>query len=190
MAQKTDKKTLYVSIFIVVIMVSSTLGFILTRSTSSSQNYNGHKFYLRNNHWVLEKDKQEYSFYFHPSELENINLSSSLTFTLQDSPVIALSFNPNASLEYIDYSRFTLAENLFRQNTYVINGITQPHKNYNLSIITCQNATPQQPVLILRKANTTQIREEKPCFYLEASSEYDFIALTERTIYSLLGVMS
>ena len=72
MRKKKDNKKIYISVFIVVIMVLSTFGFILGfggQGGEQSFEYNGFEFRTVNNQWLLKVDGMVHEFYFHPSDV-------------------------------------------------------------------------------------------------------------------------
>jgi len=77
MKQKTVK--IIWAVFILVIMVSSVIGFMYQPENTNevndgSVNYNGFKFINNNGYWVLEKDGQSYYFTNLPDDVKSIEI--------------------------------------------------------------------------------------------------------------------
>lgn len=182
-------KTLYLALIIIALMVFSGFAIVTSNLSSKSQfDYNDFQFQNANNRWYTTINGQQIDFHFHPSELENIN-STSLDFL--DSPQIYVTFNPQTQSQYLDLSRLKFNNFLVQfLNSYSVNGISQLSGDYDLPLITCQNATSSTPVMIYQKGNQTQIIKESNCLYLTARTDTDFLRLTERVMYSLAGVIN
>src|SRR3989344_3746009 len=58
-----------------------------------------------------------------------------------------------------------------------------------MPVISCGNATPEVPVIYVRKGDSTGFHLEGDCIVMEAASEQDIYRLYDRMLLSLLGVM-
>jgi len=66
---KSNKKNYYMAIFIILIMVSSTLGFIIGSSNDSNSNSNNQKgLNYVNGWWIISKNGFDYRFRYLPDE--------------------------------------------------------------------------------------------------------------------------
>ena len=66
------------TIFIVIIMVGSVIGYMFGRGTEDSLKYNGYKFLRRDSRFILRVDKAEFEFDYFPSSVEDINVDSEI----------------------------------------------------------------------------------------------------------------
>lgn len=177
-----------VSLFIIIIMVSSVMGFIWGRDSTDTQRYNGYKFLLKNNRWILNVDKnKELSFNYLPQEVENINLSQDIVNSLSDKIEIDLTYDIDDDFaQTIAIAQQEMANNL--NNIYIRNGLTN-ETSYNIPIITCTNATEQIPVIYIQKSNQTSLSFDNNCIIIEAQNEFDISRIIDRIIYTILGIM-
>lgn len=183
----SGKKWLFaLALFIIVIMVFSSFLMGMDQSTTSGK-YNGHKFAYLNNQWVTTLNNYEMSFYFHPSEVDYLNLTNPENL---HAPLIYVTFDPNETNEYIELSRLKLDLAAQSTDTFFSPGVTQPSAEYNFSQVTCRNATPYIPVIFFQKSNLTEIEYNQNCYILKAESNLDFVKLTERIIYQITGVIT
>lgn len=191
MAKKSrfwNKKT-WIGILIVAIMVSSSAGFIFGRDDSGSYKYNGYKFSRTTDGWLGKIDGNSVYFHFHPSELENLSISEEVISKL-DVTQAHLTFEIGKNLQYIDMIRFefiTAMEDNF--GVYVYSGVINETESYDLPIIDCVNATSDVPVIKFTFANETQVYVDGDCIIAEASSEIEFLAIADKILYKLFGVM-
>ena len=94
------KKWLFaIAIIIVVLMVGSTLLIGLDDSQSNSLKYNNYRFTFKNNQWSTVINNYEINFYYHPSEIDHINITNPDNL---NSPLFYLTSHPNESSEYLD----------------------------------------------------------------------------------------
>ncbi len=98
--------------------------------------------------------------------------------------------NPNSTYaESIAEVQFNLGRVLEEvMGIYVQNAFTS-QTEHPLPVITCENASRVIPVITIEKSNTTQITAQGTCIIIEAKTKQDIIALYERLLYSILGVM-
>ena len=62
-------------------------------------------------------------------------------------------------------------------------------ENYNLPIITCENATQYIPVIYLKEGNDTNFFLQKECIIAESKSKEGFIALKDLIIYTIFDII-
>jgi len=183
-----NKKTI-ITALIVILMVSSTAGFIFGRDSSTSAKYNGYNFVRTNNGWITKLDGTEAMFQFHPTELEELSISSDVIEKLDVSQAY-LTFEIGNNLQYIDIIRFqfiTAMQDNF--GTYIMSGVINETDAYTFPIIDCINATTETPVMKFVFANETKVYADGGCIIAEAQSEIEFLAITDKILYMMFGVM-
>lgn len=174
-------------LFSIILMIGSSLIIGLNNNQSSNYNYNNFKFTYQNRQWKTVINNYQLEFYHHPTEVDYLNISNPEKL---NSPLIYLTFNPNQTNEYLELSRLKLDLTAQLTQTYFSHGNTQPSEEYNFPIITCQNATPYAPVIFYQKSNHTSISFNNNCYILNAQTKSDYLKLTERIIYQILGVIN
>ncbi len=180
------RKQIFMSSILVFLMIAS--GFaVMVGNTNSQLKYNGYRFRVQNNQYVTEIDGETIPFYSLPSEVEGINLSSTITNKLREAYLVMLSFKPeqSTSLQVIEVARFDLSQYLGKT---VYNGVLEESQDYDLPVLTCENATVQTPIIILNESSNPGFIEEDNCIYLNANG-YEFLWLRDRLLYSYHGVI-
>jgi len=180
------RKQIWMAAILVFLMVASGFGVIIG-SRASEMRYGDYKFQTVDNRYVTNINGQEIPFYFLPSQIENLNLSSAVTNKLREAFFMMISFNPEdtANLQVIEVARFDLSIHLGKM---VYNGVLKEAIDYELPIITCENATLQTPVIVFNVSDKTSIDDVDNCIYLNARGT-DFLALRDRLLYSYYGVI-
>ena len=189
---KQEKKTSMVwAIIITFLMVSSVLGYALFGDSTQKQRYGDYQFTRTEQGWITKINNKKVFFNFHPLELENINLTQDSINSIKNTNMLYLTFDPEQRyLDYIDLLRFQLTEQLWTFfNIYPENGITNLSQKYNLTIITCANATTTVPVLLFKQANETGFYQEDSCIIAQSKDGYGFLRLKDRLLYGVLGII-
>ena len=185
--KKKLKKELLWGIFIAVIMISSTIGFIYSGGSSDYVYKEKFKFKATDSNTFIysASAKQQFVFRYLPPQVEDLNLSTKI-----DTPMIYLSFNPNSSnLDMIELMRFELFEDFKKLGIHAVQGVLVNDSVYALPVITCKNASVSSPVIIFSSSNETKITEARGCVLFESKDGADIVRLKERLLYSTLGVM-
>jgi hypothetical protein len=178
-----------VALFIIIVMVGSSAGFIFGRDEGYSSKYNGLKFKLINNVWLTKINDQEVRFHFHPAEVENLSVSNDSIEKL-DMPSIYFTFEAGKNLQYVDMVRYEFITSLQEQlNIYVTSGVLNKTEEYNFPVINCENATEEMPVLKFIFSNETRVYSDGNCVIAEAQSEQEMLAISDRIRYGLFGVI-
>ncbi len=178
-------------LFIAFIMLSSVIGYAIFGGSTQKQKYGKYQFIRTDQGWVTKVDNQKILFDYHPLEVESINLTQGIINSIKNTSMIYLTFDPEQSyLEYIDLARFQLTELFWTFfNIYPENAITKPSLKYNLTVINCSNATATVPVLFFKQSNETGFYKKDNCILLQAKQGYEFLALKDRLLYGLLGII-
>ena len=183
-----NKKTM-ITALIVILMVSSTAGFIFGRNQGATTKYNGYKFTYQNNGWTTKIDGQQIQFHHHPSDLENITLSDDIVNVL-NVPRGYLTFEAGENLQYIDMTRFEFITAMKKYfNTEIISGTLYKTDAYDFPIIDCVNVTEQIPVIKFISANETKITINENCVIAEGEFESEFLKIADKILYKLFGVV-
>ena len=171
-------------------MTSSILGYVWTNITTNNYTYNDHKFKLQGNSFILNIDNKQIKTYYLPTDIEDIPIDEEIKSRIKNIPMFYLSFNPDSKdIDNIDKLRFELTNELQKTNIYVISGKTTNSTNYEIPIITCENATTYVPVIFIKEGNTTQFYLEKNCIIAESSSREGFIAIKDIIIYTVFDII-
>ncbi|MFH1506507.1 MAG: hypothetical protein ABIE94_05995 [archaeon] len=191
--RKQKRKRIWMGIILAAVMVSSIFGIIVGNQTQNLR-YNDFKFEVGNDNKIYTKveDGKYVGFRYLPGSLENITVPGEATTYLRDSNVLIMTFNPNYEktyvLSYLENIELEMANEL--SNKYVVKAVTEESEAYTaFPILTCENATLQQPIIFFQIAeNTTTITMDGYCIIL-SSTETGFYALKDRLMFSYFGVM-
>ncbi|MFC1728646.1 hypothetical protein ACFLZ7_04270 [Nanoarchaeota archaeon] len=185
--KKFSKQVIY-TLIIASLMVFSIVGFTLSNSEQSTENYKDQKFKLSGQKWITKIDGQEFSFYYLPSEVEYIQ-TNGLT-DLKNLKMLYLTFNPNQKyLQAIDLARFDLTNDLISLGIYPVPATNIETDQYELQVITCLNSTGSVPVIEFRESDKTEVSLENSCIILKSDSERNFIKLKDLIIYKIIGII-
>lgn len=184
-----NKKNL-VSLFIVFLMVSSVIGFMWGRSSIDTYDYKDYTFVRKENKYGLRTETGEILFDYFPTQVEDINLSEELVARITNTLEIDATSDPDSEMkEQIAITQFELKKAFNKIGTYFRIGFTTKNK-YNLSIITCTDATEKVPVIHFKKGNETSIKLENKCIIAEGKETMDFARIKDRILYGYLGVIN
>ncbi len=191
MRKKEKNRGKFFSIFIVVIMSMSILGFLIGSGGDSQQKlkYNGINFIRSGDNWIVSVSNTQLIFDYFPEEVEYIIISSELVDrigTLQ----VDLTYDINDSFkDAIALSIYSLQQNIGAvSNAYLRQGLTTDNE-FNLPVITCDDATEFVPVMYFKQSNETKVYLENDCIIIEADSEIDFLRVKDRLLYGYFDII-
>ncbi len=188
---KDARKRKIIVLLLAGLMVFSVFGAVFYGFSDpyGSVRYKGIAFTRTQNGWMAKIDKQPMSFLNHPLDLEYMNVTQDIVQRIKNPVEIDTtgSLNDPAN-ETIALLQYDLARTLEKQGVYSIAGALES-SSYNIPVITCLDATPQKPVILIKTANETMIRLEQDCIILQGPTPYDLAAASERLLYIILGVM-
>jgi hypothetical protein len=190
MRKKKENKKLNIimAVFIAVLMVGSIAGYMWT-GNNESLNYKEYNFKVKGEQLTTEINNQNYYFYYHPTDLISLNVSEQAKQALINSELIYVTFDPyTEDIVYVEQARFDLTNEFLKTGKAMINGQSKDSE-YDLPLIDCNNATEFIPVIYFRAGNKTEIYNEGNCIIAEASFEQAFIALKDRIMYTILGIL-
>ena len=195
--EKQQKKSkIILGLFIVVIMVGSTLGLFIGGNQTPTNgltytNENDEEFFFEfgNGQYTSEINGNEVLFYSLPSDASRINITQEAYQTIIDSNAFVITFNPKTKdIQYIEQARFDLTFDLSNFNKYLLSAVTKKDPLYDLKTITCANATSQIPVIYMESSNSTYASKEGDCIVLKGTRS-DFLRYRDYILYKLYGVI-
>lgn len=204
--KESNRSSVYLSIFILLIMIGSTFGFVMyyyTENNTDSFEYNGFKLKNINNLWKISVSGKTLEFYNHPTQLEDILFSQDIITEILDSNPVVVTFDPESSTtsldsQYIDQARLDLSVAV-----NAISAVSEPSDLYSqLQVLTCENKTMsyvennitqnyELNIIYLKKSNDTKISlTENGCVIIESQDGLGFLELKDRLVYGLYGIMN
>jgi hypothetical protein len=191
--QRKKRMSVILTIGIAFIMVASIFAIVIDNQSQTIPDYNKHKFVLGSVGYKTKISGQYMEFYYYPSDLERINLNPDITAKLKNSQGVAFVFNPtenvSENLQYIDLIRYDLETQLDKPAYF---GITINSSKYALPVISCANATPEFPFVLINISSDTSlnISSEYPnCIIMNAKLK-ELLAAKDRLLYAYYGIMS
>jgi len=178
-----------VTLFIVILMVGSVVGYMFGRNSEDSFKYGDYKFLRKGNKFVLEIDKIKFEFHYFPSDVENIDIDSEIFDKCSNKLEIDSTYDYDSKWkEGISVAQYDLERYFAISDIYFVKGLTTENE-FEMSVITCEDATSKTPVLYFKESNETKIFAEGDCIISEARNELDFLKIKDRLIYGLLGII-
>lgn len=185
-----SKKNL-MSIFIVALMVFSVFGVLFYGFNEGSNTVKEKDitFKRADGYWKAEIGDVNAEIDYLPSEIEHIEVDSSIMDRLRDVPQFETTAELNgSSVRGMALAQYRLAQNLYQKDVFV--GVGSAFENeYDLPIITCENSTEFVPVVYMKEGNETKVYQEGNCIILQGKDNYDFVILANKMIYGILGVI-
>jgi hypothetical protein len=194
--KRRQRRVMFFGIFMIVVMLMSTLAYYITTPTGESQmEYGDYEFYMvplpdlgpTAGYYATEIDGQEIQFQSLPIHVTYLELDPQAIALLQNAGQVALSASTNESLENasnIDYARLQLGLAIPK----AFNAMADNDERYTLPVFTCAQATPQLPVLLLNSSNQTGVRVEGACIILNAESR-QLMQYKDRIIFEYHGIL-
>ena len=187
--QKNNKIGLWAVIVIVILMLSSTIGYVF--KGNSNKKYGDSSFSRTDDGtWYTKINGKQIAFNYFPSDIEDINLSNEIINKIKNTSMVYFTYNPeNNYREGIAVINLELTNILLRDfKVYSANGLTK-NNTFNTPIIGCNNATTLIPVIYFNESNQTNIYLNNNCIVLNGRTGNDFLALKERLLYGLFGII-
>lgn len=191
MKRKEKSKGKFFSIFIVVIMTMSILGFFIGGRGGGEQTlkYNEWDFVRRGNQWTTLVNNKQLVFDYFPEQVLDIEIKKEIIAKF-DTLEVDTTYDVNDSFaEVIALSQYMILQNLGAvTNIYIRQGLTADNE-YNAPIIACDDATEFVPVVYFKESNETKVYLEENCVIVEADSEVDFLRVKDRLLYGYFKII-
>ncbi|MBI2657152.1 hypothetical protein HYX08_00485 [Candidatus Woesearchaeota archaeon] len=189
MKGKKEKKRWGLILFIIFIMVGTSVSFVFFGFSGASElvKYNGIKFVHYPDRWEAKIRGKTAAFSFLPNEVDDIAFKDAarLTGKLE----IDATYDSNSTYkEAIALAQHQMVLTLAQYDIFVRKGFTA-NNTFSLPVITCSDATQNVPVVYFRNGNMTAIYSENNCIIAEADTNENFIRAKDRILYGILGVM-
>jgi len=183
--------------FIIIIMVSSVLGFVLSFNLDNQSDlpkrYNGFKLnQLADQTWTLNYNEAKINFFLHPKQLESTSLEKELFASIESANEIVLLFDANDTSEYlqaVDTMRFLITQRAQYFDKSVSAGVINQSDKYNLPIYSCSDKIEKTKAVLKLESNSTgQISKNGSCIIIPGSS-FEMVSKLDYISYLLLGVI-
>lgn len=178
-------------LFIVLIMVTSGIGYMIGSSAPDTEIYEGHALRSENGLWTLKYNDEPVSFTYFPAYVDDIEFTQTTADAILDSQAIITAFHPDdPAIETIEQIRFELQTSIPRLfGMYSGAGISAQSSQYDLPIISCNNASSAITVIMIESANSTGFEYDDNCLRMKGQSAAELRMLKDRMMYGLTGVI-
>jgi len=177
--------------FMAFVMIGSVFGVIFFGygQQENKVKYNDFLFIQKENVWLTKVNDREAVFSYLPDDVVNIDIEGGVLSRLNNPIEIdATSAFNNSYKGEIALAEHQMAITLSNFNIYVRNGFTTENE-FDMSIITCRDATQNVPVIYFKESNETKIYLENDCIIAEAKDGFDFLRIKDRLLYGILGIL-
>jgi len=202
--KKSKRNRMWIGLFIVVLMVASTVGFALLQTTreeteESQQEYNNQKFVKTDRGWqtqtsVLGKIITINTFYL-PQELENITTSGQAILDNFRSKTIYLVADDYEERQAASFLWSALNPIALRIQMACLEEESNDSfcQDNNLPTKNCDNANQQNTIIIIKEITeeniqTTTINFKNSCLLIEDKKK-NLIKAGEKAIFMIFGIM-
>ncbi|HSU72669.1 MAG TPA: hypothetical protein VLJ21_02375 [Candidatus Binatia bacterium] len=188
--RKRVRRIRIISWGIIVIMVLSAAGYYIGSSSSGNvQRYHGTAFTSTQQGVLATIQGTHYAFNYFPSQVEGIDTDPGVPALLQ-APILLVTYdtqsNYSESMAAVQYYLADLFERQF--DTYLVPAVMN-NASYHLPLVTCANATVNEPVIEFTEDNTTAILLEGSCIHITVPSQDDLFRVQDKLVFLRLGVM-
>jgi hypothetical protein len=192
--QRKKRTNIIITIIVAFLMVASIFAFVITDlgQQGNELTYNKYTFQTVNNIYRTKINGNYMDFQYFPADLERINITQDIVNRLMNAKGMIIVFNPNESvdnLQYIDFARLDMSNQL---STPIGFAITKPSSLYSgLPVLGCQNSTTELPFIMINISSSSDFILDNAypnCIIMNAELK-DIVALKDRLVYRLLGVM-
>ncbi|MFW6230639.1 MAG: hypothetical protein ACOC32_01300 [Nanoarchaeota archaeon] len=184
------------TLFIVVMLLGSVLGFVLTSGTNATNvtHYNGYKVQLVQNGYLIFYEDQQLNFFFSPQELESFNISDEVETALTVPPYIILSFDPDIEdVQTMENIRYNIFQHYQEAGKVVGFGMSEPNilLEDQFDVITCANSSASTPVIVMEdgERNTIEFDQATSCVTVTSQDVAHRMRFYEAISYRILGII-
>ncbi len=185
-AKRQKRNQLIGSVVVIVLLVSSILGYSMAGRGSNSENkifYEGYEFTENSGYWFVEKDGFEFSFRYKPTEISAKigEIGSGLN-----------GLESYASKPLYIYSEDIESESEIYRNLLAQNEIVQRMQLACLEGEECDNdelpvKTCEDNFIHISEADSASVRQESNCVFIKGKNE-DLAKITDGFLLKVIGL--
>jgi len=193
-----NRPKILIAIFVISIMVLSTIGFIVDFAVNPSEETQdiqyGDFIFTQTDQGLLTTDinGQQVTFFTFPPSVEYIQIPQDALDMMQKAYTIKVTYDVNATeAETLAFVQYSLEQSIPKVvGTVVERGITEAIDDGVLPRITCDDATFDKPVLYLKQGDDIRISYENGCIIAEAVDRFSILHIHDRLLYGMFGVIT
>jgi len=195
--ERKSRLGLYITLVLAALMILSVFGIVQNQDAGQTYNYEGHKFVYNNRDYQYDTkiDGVTVKFSNIPQDLLNLEVPSGAIEKLKAVEVISVSYDPQSVYaEMLGGMQKDLSEELYDHKKTIVQIGLLNATEYSLPEISCDDATPENPVLIFEivneTANKTGFIEKNNCFVVKGISQVEMIQYFDRIRYGLYDIIA
>ncbi|MDD9954530.1 MAG: hypothetical protein OXR66_09455 [Candidatus Woesearchaeota archaeon] len=191
--KRRKRMVLVFGIFMIFLMVFSVVSVINTSPSGSNRfDYGDIEFALENRPnggsvLIAELNGQPVEFQNLPTQVGYLEMDPSIIPILRTASVVAMTADPSLELYdlgFIDYIRLQIGVAFGKAYTAMT-----AENDYNLPVVTCANASYEQPVLQFNLTNeTAEITESNYCITIHGRDQ-GLMRAKDRLIFEYYGIL-
>ncbi|PIN85997.1 hypothetical protein COV19_07310 [Candidatus Woesearchaeota archaeon CG10_big_fil_rev_8_21_14_0_10_44_13] len=175
------------AIIIIVIMVASGIGYMWEGGNAII--YNEFKFNEAGDRIYTKIDGKRIDFSTLPENAEMINASKEAFWVIKNTKMVYMTSEPDSLFKKgIASAEFELQKSLAQEGIYSVYAFTDANE-FNITQVTCRNATLNVPVIYFMNSTETRITYDDGCIIMSAESDFAFTALKDRLMYGFYGII-
>ncbi len=182
---------LFMSIFIVTIMVLSVLGMMMGNNHGpGTEEYNGFVFNYNGYNYITEYEGKALVMDTAPWMIEHISFPKQAVSDLRGSVAWTLLFDPeDEAIVQIEQARFDLENMKPIIKKQIGSAITHNSSIYDLEVLDCNAATKEFPIIEMVSGNNNSFTYHDGCLRLEYEDPAALDMMVERLVYSYIGII-
>lgn len=189
--KRKKRSRFWMGVFIIVIMVFSTLGFIATYyAPQNPGNQEGQQgaydfsYEVRDNRVFVRHDGEEVPFYSLP---QGVSVPDEASRLLSGAQGVFVAFNASdeQNLPYVELARWDFSQYL---DVPTSGALLSESEQYDFPVVTCADASAQHPVVRFVNASRTGVSVDGSCVTL-SGSEVGLLYARDALLYSYLGLV-
>jgi len=188
---KRERNAKIMVFFMAFIMIGSVFGVIFFgyNQQENKVKYNKVEFTQKESLWSVRINNKEAVFNYLPTDVEDIEIEEDVLNRLANLVEIDPTSDINNSFkEHIALAQHQMTLTLNNFNIYVRAGFTAENE-FSMPVITCKDSTSNVPVVYFIESNQTKIYLKNNCIIAEGKDGFDFLRITDRLLYKILGIM-
>lgn len=183
---RVKRRRFWISVFVIVVMVSGSVGFIATSigGGSGQQSGYGFSYEVRDQFIVVRVDGEDVRFYNTPQGIQVPDRAGEL---LRGAQSVTLSFNASdvENTQFVELARFDLSTYL-RVPTSA--GLLASSDESSFPVVTCADATEEQPVVAFVREPGLSVSVNGSCITL-AGDQTTFLLARDALLYEYFDLV-
>lgn len=185
---KSPKSRLLLPLFIVIIMITSILGFMWKEPTTDQHKYNDYLFTQTDKGWITYVNNRPLLLTSDPKSLEFVPIEDISLSELNSAQKIYLSTNPEDSLNQVALYNFQKNVVPLISTRLVTSCTVDIPQCSEKPIKTCNDTSDTVKVIIFKSSNQTAVKYRENCLTIQGNNQ-NLTQATDKLILRLWGII-